>query len=241
MILLHQYWLYFVIGLVFGSFGNVLICRLPKGESICGRSQCLHCKRYLSVFELVPVVSFLLLGGRCHTCYKEVSWRYPLVEIASGLLFVVSLITYPEYGFFYSIILWLLLVVALIDAAYQSIPDLLNIPFFVLAVILAFLIDQFDFIALLLGGGFFAVQWIVSRGRWVGSGDIILGAGIGALVGSISAMFHVLLFAYVIGALVAVCLLTIKYKSRKDHIAFGPFLALGTYIVLLLQYWNVVL
>ena len=231
-----MYALFFVLGLVLGSFGNVLISRLPQGRTIGGRSQCPHCGKILEVRELIPLISYMIQRGQCRGCGREISQRYPLVELASGLLFLLAL-TFAASSveaLILAFALWFLLLIAVIDAEQQRIPDVLNIPFVFLGILFNALSGSVDPSGFFLGGGFFAVFWGVSRGRWMGSGDIILGAGIGALLGGFKEMLLCLLFAYVAGALVAAFLLLSGRKTRKDRLAFGPFLALGALLTLFL-------
>ena len=91
-VLLFHFVLFVVLGLVIGSFGNVLICRVPERESILGRSHCPRCKHMLSAWELIPVLSFVALGAKCRKCSAPISWQYPIVETITGLLFGLAFI-----------------------------------------------------------------------------------------------------------------------------------------------------
>lgn len=236
-------WLHAVIGLVLGSFGSLIVGRVPKAESIGGRSHCPQCHATLGPIDLVPVLSFLALRGRCRRCKAAISWRYPLLELASAGIFVGVFWVWPlplPASMLLGVCLWLLLLIAVIDAEYQGIPDVLNIALLVCAVALCFVPSNFilapiEFGAVVLPVAFFSAQWLLSHGRWVGSGDIILGAGIGALMRTWWLTFAALAFAYIIGAVVASVLMLTGKKSRSDHIAFGPFLAIGTVAALLLE------
>lgn len=236
MLLLHA-----VIGLVLGSFGSVLVGRVPKGESIGGRSHCPHCHATLGPIDLIPVLSFLALRGRCRRCKAAISWRYPLLELASAGIFLGVFLAWSLpllASMLLGVCLWLFLLIAVIDAEYQGIPDVLNIALLVCAVALRLVpsnLAPLEAGAIILPVAFFGAQWLLSRGRWVGSGDIILGAGIGALTGTWWLTLAALAFAYIIGAVVASVLLLTGQKSRNDHIAFGPFLAIGTAGALLLE------
>ena len=227
----------FLCGLVLGSFGNVLISRFPAGRSLMGHSRCPHCKKILSWEELIPLLSYLLQGGKCRKCRKPISPRYPLVELLTGCLVVLSFTLYEPFlqTVTLSIALWLLLLIAIFDAESQRIPDLFNGLFFVFASAFVLLTGTFDPSGLLLGVGFFGSFWLLSHGRSMGSGYIILGAGIGMLLGGWRTMLASLFFAYVIGACVAITLLLLKKKTRKDRLAFAPFLAIGTLLALLFQ------
>lgn len=227
--------LFFVLGLVLGSLGNVLIERLPKNKKINGRSKCPKCKKPINNLDLIPILSFILLKGKCRHCSKKISVQYPLVELGSGILFVIALLITPESTLsasFLAVILWLMLVMSVIDLKTQSIPDALNIPFVILAIIYSYVTGYIPIIAPLIAAGFFFVQWRLSSGKWVGSGDIILAAGIGFLLGNWEYVLVMLGVSYIIGSLVALPLLLTNKKGKKEHLAFGPFLAVGTLVVL---------
>ncbi len=165
---------------------------------------------------------------------KKIPWQFPLMEIVSGLIFLFALwhrafASVPAV--FLGLSLWLLLLIAIIDARTGFIPDLLTLPLIICGIAYSLLLHStFPIAAMAIGGGVFAAQWLVSAGRWVGSGDVLLGLGIGALMGSISLTIVAIFSAYVLG-LVAVLFLLITKRSRlKSRIAFGPFLASGACI-----------
>ncbi|MBI1812815.1 prepilin peptidase [Candidatus Peregrinibacteria bacterium] len=222
--------LFFFLGLTFGSFGNVLLYRLPKNRTILGRSACPHCRKKLRAWELIPVVSYLLLRGRCARCQEILSARYPLIELASGLLFFATFLHEGSFAFstmFLVLALWLLLLIAVTDLETGFIPDALNVPFVILAALSTFLHSGFVLSGIFLALFFFGGQWLFSRGRWIGSGDVILGAGIGALLGSWTTVLIFLFLAYVSGALVASVLLLLHRKTTADSLVFGPFMVMG--------------
>lgn len=226
----------FILGTVFGSFGNVLILRLPAGESISGRSRDKHTGKTLRAWELIPIVSFLFLRGRSRYSGKRLSLQYPLIEAASGILFVVAWLRFPTnlgIAALFALALWLLLLIAVVDAYTQSIPDAFNIPLLLCTLLLAFFRDEFSLLSLVIGVLFLGLQWLASGGRWVGSGDIFLIASIGLLIGDWKNMLLCLMLAYVIGSVVAISLIAAKKKSRRDPIAFAPFLVTATYVTLL--------
>jgi leader peptidase (prepilin peptidase)/N-methyltransferase len=225
--------LFLILGLVMGSFGNVLLHRLPKNESILGRSHCPQCRKNLGVFELIPILSYIVLRGRCRNCGKPISLHYPLIELASGTLFLLSS---AWNGFFphavlLALSLWLLLLIGVTDAQTGYIPDALNIPFIVSAIFYTTLVHSFPLQGILVGVAPFAFQWILSRGRWVGSGDVFLSIGIGALMGTWQMTLLWLWLSYVSGALIAVFLLWMKLKKIKGTLPFGPFMA-GSAVVI---------
>jgi prepilin signal peptidase PulO-like enzyme (type II secretory pathway) len=227
---------FFLLGLALGSFGNVLVYRLPLGWSIGGFSRCPNCRRELRAWEIIPILSFLWLRGKCATCRARISWQYPFVELASALLFVFAVLHEPslEAAVFFGLSLWLLLLCVVSDARSGGVPDALSFPFVAVSSFYALITAQFSVAAVLLGGGFFALQWFVSNGRWVGSADIILGTGVGVLLGSWQMTLLAILFAYVIGAFYAVTLLTARRKRIRDTLAFVPFLGVGTIMALLI-------
>jgi leader peptidase (prepilin peptidase)/N-methyltransferase len=218
------------LGLVLGSFGNVLIARLPHRESINGRSHCPHCGKTLAVWQLIPVVSFLLLRGRCASCKANISLQYPLVETASAGLFVLAgLLAAPSLlqSLLLGIYLWLLLIIAVIDARTARIHDALNLPLIGSALILAIVRGGIPYSAIAVGTGFLGAQWILTRGRWMGSGDVLLVTGIALLLPDWRIAIVALGIAYILGAIAACVFLLRKQKSTKDMLPFGPFLIIG--------------
>ena len=227
---------FFIIGLVFGSFGNVLIERLPKNKKINGKSKCPKCNHTIKALDLIPVLSFFLLGGKCRYCKAAISIQYPLVELASGILFVIATIIMSvsiPVALLLGIILWLLLIISVIDAKTHGIPDVLNISFVLLSIVYSLLTGLLPIVAPLIAAGFFFAQWKLSEGKWVGSGDIILAAGIGFLLAHWIDVVLMIGASYIIGAVVALWLILTQKKSKKEHLGFGPFLALGTFVVLM--------
>lgn len=228
---------FFVAGAAMGSFGNVLIARVPDDESIGGRSRCPKCLRVLRALELIPVASWLWLRAKCSSCRSPISAQYPLVEIASMLLFGCALLIAKAHlmvAIPLALALWLLLLISVIDAKTMGIPDLLSAPFIALAILATFVrAGSVDLLAPLLGFAFFGGQWALSRGYWVGSGDIVLSVGIGFLLGSWQLMLMCLLLSYILGAFVALWLLAFKRVRRGDHLPFGPFLAAAAFLTLL--------
>jgi leader peptidase (prepilin peptidase) / N-methyltransferase len=231
--------LFFIAGLVLGSFGNVLICRLPVGKRIGGRSECPHCSQVLKAYDLLPVFSYIFLRGKCRKCDACISLQYPIIELASGVLFFLAY-NYTSIvltGCMLAIALWLLLLIAAIDFSTQGIPDILNIPFIVSSVLYGLLVQQLDPISFGLCTGFLGLQWLCSRGKWVGSGDVLLSIGISALLGRWESILLMLGIAYISGSVLAVYLIAKHGSTTEDHIAFAPFLGLGTLIALFAGEW----
>lgn len=226
----------FMLGAIFGSFGNVLIFRVPTDKTLGGRSHCPHCGEQLNMIDLIPLFGFLLRGGKCKYCSIEISRQYPLIELISALLFPVALYI-ANYniitGLLLGFALWLLLLIAVIDYRVQGIPDLLSIPFVVLGFAYGLMQGTVDPISIAIGVTFFGLQWIVSHGNWVGSGDIVLIIGMGAIISPWPLMIVCIFSAYILGAMLASILLITGIKKRRDHIAFGPFLAFSMLLTLL--------
>jgi len=235
----HVFPLFFVLGLALGSFGNVLLYRLPRGESITGRSRCPSCSAPLRAVELIPLLSFLLLRGKCRHCGVCIPLQYPLVEGGSALLFLLALcrVPHPPDALLLSVALWLLFVIALLDARTSTIPDVLSIPFVLIALAThaPVFFQELDLRAPLIVGAFFGLQWVISRGKWIGSGDLILGIGIAVLLRTWELTLAALWFAYVIGGLVAFLLLFFHRVKRTSTIPFAPFLAVAVFLVLLFE------
>lgn len=244
---LYIYLIIFTLGLIFGSFLNVVIYRLKNGGTIVsGRSKCPHCKKILGFFDLFPVLSFVSLKGKCRFCKKKISWQYPLVELSSALILVFvyanlftikqnfsALAGFNDYLLFavLAYIFLSLFVILVYDQLYYLIPDVVLVPSFLVLVIFYlssyFLGLSSDFLSYVLGmliySGFFAIQYFISKGKWVGFGDIKLGLLLGLLLGWQLTLVSLFL-AYVFGSLVALALIGLKKKTRKDIIPFGPFL-----------------
>lgn len=224
-----------VLGLMVGSFLNVLIFRTHAETSPWGgRSKCMHCGQKLSWYELVPLASFLGLRGKCRKCKKKLSWQYPLVEGITGIVFVILAVYFSIT--WWTVWAWLiasaLIAIAVYDARWSLLPDSFSICLGILGAGFAFaygvpLIDIA--LGLAAGVGFFGLQYLASRGRWVGSGDILLGGALGALLGW--RMLGLSLFiAYMVGAVVASVLLLLRRQEAKGAMAFGPFLTIGGFI-----------
>lgn len=236
----------FCLGLIFGSFLNSVIYRLDDIKTIfTHRSHCPHCKEEITWYDLVPLFSFIALTGRCRKCKTQISWQYPLVEIATAAIFAII---YWQFGINgYSCLMMVmscfLVVIFVYDLYHMLIPDLVLMP----AIILWILFGLCSFIPGLnlginlnifssLSGAIVAVGFIgfivlVTKGKGMGIGDIKLALLLGLILGWQNAIVG-LFFAFVLGAVVGVFLLAIKAKKMKSELAFGPFLIIGFYIAL---------
>jgi prepilin signal peptidase PulO-like enzyme (type II secretory pathway) len=229
-------------GLGIGSFLNAYIWRLKNNKSVwLGRSICPSCKHELGAADLIPIASYILLGGRCRYCRKKISWQYPVVEIVTGLLFTAVALKYGADISNWTLILrdWFFMAVLVIifvyDLRWQYILDRVTLPAIVIAFCANVLIGYSWtglILAALIGGGFFLFQFLISRGKWVGGGDIRMGALIGFMVGWPQVLVALFL-AYFFGSIVAVFLLSSGRKKMGSKIAMGTFLSAAAAVTLL--------
>lgn len=231
-------WGLFVLGLLLGSFLNAVIYRLKSGQSIFEtHSRCPRCKHELAFLDLIPVVSFFMLGGRCRYCGKKISLQYPLVEIVTGFAFAIiylqlSVINYQLW--FELVFVCFLIVIFVYDLKHYLILDKVVFPAAALA--LFFQAAQGRVLDALMGGlllaGFFWLLYAVSRGRWIGAGDIKLGLFLGFLVPFPQTL--VLFFvAYLSGAALSAVLLLMKSKTMASRLPFGTFLTFAAFIAMI--------
>jgi leader peptidase (prepilin peptidase)/N-methyltransferase len=228
--------LIFILGLIIGSFLNCVIFRIEKKESFLkGRSYCPNCHHALELFDLIPVFSFLFLKGKCRYCKKKISFQYPIVEILTGLLFL--LIFHFYYLSFQSFLLWLifalLVIVFVYDFKHYLIPDKVTYLAIVLASIFSSLFGHYQLSNYLLSAiGIFIIFYLIvilSKETWMGMGDAKLVFLMGILLGWPNVLLSLFLAAF-LGSLVGVLMITLKKKKMKSQVPFGPFLVIGTLI-----------
>lgn len=248
MILIFTSSFIFLFGLAIGSFLNVLVDRLSKEENpLAGRSRCDYCRKILSLFDLIPVVSFILLQGRCRYCHKKLSWQYPIIEIASGLMFLslfyflYSSYSFPPTEILYNLILKYfsltiifssLLVIFVADLKYQIIPDQMVISSLLGTIVYVVTFNELvqqNFLAGMGATAFFLSIYLVTRGRGMGFGDVKLSFPLGLWLGFPKIVIG-LYVAFLTGALVSIILILAKKKRLKERIAFGPFMIWGAVI-----------
>jgi len=224
-------------GALLGSFLNVCIYRLPLSKSIVfPPSACPQCTRKIKPWDNIPVVSYLLLGGRCRHCGLHISARYPLVEAITGL---TALAVYARFGitaegFFLFAFIAALIVVIFIDIDYRIIPDIITLPGIVICFLGAVFIGKIPWttslLGILFGGGSLYVVAVVYKlltgVDGMGGGDIKLLAMIGAWCGWMGVFFTILISSAV-GTLVGLIVMTVHHKDMKVAIPYGPFLSLG--------------
>jgi len=247
-----------VLGLCLGSFVNALVWRLREQSKskakvskelsiLHGRSMCVHCKHELKPVDLIPVVSWLWLGGLCRYCHKPISWQYPTVELLTALLFMLSYIFWPfilnDRGEIL-LVFWLALLVGLIalavyDLRWYLLPDKIVYPLIWLgllqgAVLLIFGPTGKELVALIsavaIGGGIFYVIFQLSQGKWIGGGDVKLGFLLGLILADGGLAVLTIFLASVLGSFVAIPLLATGKVKRTTRIPFGPFLIVAAII-----------
>ncbi len=235
-----------LLGLLIGSFLNVVIWRLPRDESIVRPpSHCPECDAEIPPYDNIPVVSYVVLRGRCRACRAGISARYPLVELASAGLWVAMALRFGASWALpaYLVLVSALLALSLIDLDTFLLPNRIVYPLGVTLVVLfaaaALLEDSGgDYVRALLGGlaafaFFLTVHLIAPRG--MGFGDVKLSFSLGVALGWISwgTVFLGLFLGFLLGAVIGVILIATRVRSRRDHVPFGPFLAAGTVLAIL--------
>lgn len=249
-----------VLGLALGSFVNALVWRVHEQEThkgkkskklsiVSGRSMCPHCRHELAAADLIPVLSWLTLRGRCRYCHKPISPQYPVVELATAALFIVSFIWWPKpwSGPQDAIFcLWLVLLSGLMalivyDFRWMLLPDRILRPTAAVATLLAIvaaataarpLVAVLNTVAaVLIGGGVFYTLFQVSGGKWIGGGDAKLGWMLGLVAATPARSVLFIFLGALLGSLVSLPLLAIGRLKRTSVIPFGPFLIVGLIIV----------
>lgn len=230
--------LIFIVGLVVGSFLNVCIYRIPRKISIIKpASYCPSCGNSIRPWHNIPVLSFLLLKGKCAYCGTKISLRYPLVEMLNGIFYVLAYLNFslPALAFVL-IFISALIVISFIDLDFQIIPDQISIPLIFIGLILSVLPHNSlnlaqdikdSLIGIVVGGGSLLIVSLISKGG-MGGGDVKLNAAVGAFLGWKSALLTIFIGSLA-GSIVGIVILK-KTGSRK--IPFGPFLSLGACVCL---------
>ncbi|MDI2588247.1 prepilin peptidase [Psychrobacillus sp. NEAU-3TGS] len=227
--------LFFIYGIIFGSFFNVVGLRVPKGESIVKPpSHCTVCDRNLTAVDLVPVFSYLFLRGKCRGCGTKIHWIYPVMELVTGLLFAFA---YSQLGFSIELIVAILFISMLViitvsDLAYMLIPDKILL-FFLIPLIIARIFSPLtpwwgSLLGAVAGFGVLLLIAVLSKGG-MGGGDIKLFFVIGMVLGLVPTLLTLFL-ASLIGTFFGVIALKKAKKGRKTPIPFGPSIAIAAII-----------
>ena len=253
----------FVLGLIVGSFINCIVYRLRLKKSFMrGRSFCPHCKQQIKWHDNIPVISYFLLKARCRYCKKLISIHYPLVELITGILFIIIFIatlgplnnisqflSFSVSQFLLLLRNWIftaiLIIIFIYDLRHYLILDKVAIPAMLIALPLNIIIytlkhGSFNLfscflvflLAGILAGGFFLIQFVISKGKWIGGGDIRLGFLMGLMLGWPNILVALAL-AYILGSLVGILLILLGKKTIKSQIPLGTFLTFGTLVALL--------
>jgi len=239
-------WIYlfsFLIGASFGSFLNVVVTRFYNKQSIRGRSACESCKKQIAPYDLIPVVSFLLLRGKCRMCQAKLAWKHVIMELSLGILFVFIAwyhISYsgavgPSFIVRDWYIVWVLVFIFVYDLLYMQVDDRIVFPAIMTIFFVSGILEWTSWTHMLIGaavgGGFYLLQYIVSKGTWIGSGDIFIGLLMGVVLGW-PLIIVGLFIAYIVGAAVGLVLIGLKLCSRTDKLPFGMYLSLGTFVAM---------
>jgi len=235
-----------VLGACFGSFANVLAIRLHEESSLVGRSKCPACEKPIRPRHLVPIFSWLALRGRCADCGAKIHVQYPLVELSAALLSIIAAVRSDPFSdptFYGEMLLSVgLVVLVVMDLRWKELPlelmCLIGACGLMVRLGASFALGDVKieivliFFALALAVGFFGAQWLLSKGKWLGSGDIWFGAMIALVLGwpgTPAAMY----LAYLVGGFVVACLFVARIIKRGTRVPFAPALAVG----MLLAMW----
>lgn len=216
---------------------------------VSGRSMCPNCRHILAPKDLIPVFSWVFLKGKCRYCKSKISWQYPLIEIITAAIFLCYYLFWPDTFVGFGLVLFILSLIIVTGLIALAIYDLkwFLLPSKIIYVTLVFVIIYRIFFILsghpilnslfnifwgiLFGGGLFFVLYLISKGQWIGGGDIRLGALIGVLIGGPVDALIFLFIASLMGSLISLPLLAIKKYNRRSIIPFGPFLIMAAFVV----------
>lgn len=235
-----------ILGACLGSFANMAAVRWHEESSWSGRSRCPACKKTLKPQHLVPIFSWLLLRGRCASCHAPIHIQYPLVELAGAAFAVIAALRWDVLAggalpFAWETVLSLsLLVMVVMDARWKELPVELMAGIAIIGVVFQFVMSRRSafmtaeglVISIAVPVVFFGLQWLVSRGRWIGIGDIWFGAMIGAVLGRWELSAIALYMSYLLGALVVAALFLARIVRRGTRVPFAPALATGLLVAL---------
>lgn len=229
-------WITITYGIVIGSFLNVCIYRIPNHESVVvSRSHCMSCGKQIKWYDLVPLVSFLVLRGKCRYCKAKLSWQYPAVEALNGMLYGIIVLVngFNITSILYCLATSALLALSIIDWRTYEIPPSFNIFIGILGII-RLILDLPHWYNYVIGfvsvSGFLLLIFLVTKGRGIGFGDVKLMAAAGLLLGW-KLIILSLGLGCVLGSIIHITLMYVKDKDRV--LAFGPYLSLGIFISML--------
>ncbi|MBI2603384.1 MAG: prepilin peptidase [Deltaproteobacteria bacterium] len=257
-------WVVFVFGSIFGSFFNVCIYRIPRGNFFQShRSFCPHCQTPIPFWLNIPLLSFIILRGRTHCCRQPLSWQYPIVELLAAILLVIVFWRFPFLRWQEARIVWnglegirflhaalftsLLLIISVIDFHHMIIPDSLSISMIAATPVVILVHPELNWMSGMMGAIMgaavvYLIAWLyilIRRREGIGMGDAKLLAAMGGWLG-VEALFPIFLYGSVTGSLVGIGLLMAKRTMNlQTELPFGPFLAFGATLHLLLPlHWH---
>jgi leader peptidase (prepilin peptidase)/N-methyltransferase len=258
--------IFLILGLIIGSFLNAVVYRLNAVESLMERSHCPNCQKKVRWFDNVPLLSFVLLSARCRDCGEKISWQYPIVEAATGIMFaLLGNYFFDIFDFeswiltaYYLTVFSILMIIFVYDFKYMEIPMLVlwlgvvvSLAYFVFFDWQSFqnassVLDLKTISGIfggLVAGGFFYALAAYSKETWMGYGDAYLGILAGLVVGWPNVL-TALMLSFTIGALISVALIAVSKKTMKSQVPFAPFLITGVFLVIILpqifpalRYW----
>jgi leader peptidase (prepilin peptidase) / N-methyltransferase len=237
-----------MFGLIFGSFLNVVIYRVPNNVSLMGRSACPKCDHQIRGYDNIPVLSWLLLGAKCRDCKAPISKRYPSVELFTGVAWAVSAAILgwnpilPLVLFFVT----MMIALAMIDFDTMRLPDVLTIPSAIVTAVYMLVLWVMNptvygtaFLNAGLGAavwtGFFLGLWLLTGGRGLGFGDVKLAPTLGLMIGwfSFSAIFVGIMAAFIVGALPVGIAIAAGLLKKRGKVPFGPMMIVGAFVAIL--------
>ena len=239
-----------ILGLSFGSFINAFVWRIhEKKDWIRGRSECTNCHHILSSLDLLPVLSWLALRGKCRYCKHKISFQYPFIEVSTAVLFIGSYVLWPEpivgHNLFIFIMWQILLIgltaLAIYDIKWMLLPTKIIYFLYIPALLIMFTNVYYSshrineillyFLSFLIGGGIFYLLFHISKGKWIGGGDVRLGFLLGLIAGTIQSSLLLIFLAALIGTLVSLPFMIKGNLKKTSIIPFGPFLIIALIIV----------
>ncbi len=243
----------FIFGAIVGSFLNVCILRIPAGKSIAyPPSHCPKCQYPIKWYDNIPMMSYLILMGKCRNCKERISFRYPLVEFLAALFSLAAMIMFgPSLVYFiYFAFVSSLIVITFIDLDHQIIPDIISLPGIPLGFLASFVLPEITYkeslIGIVIGGGLLLLVAVgyefIAKKEGMGGGDVKLLAMIGAFLGWKGVLFTIF-SGSLVGTIIGVTIMVAQGKDSKYAIPFGPFLSMGALLYLFfgepIIYWYI--
>jgi leader peptidase (prepilin peptidase) / N-methyltransferase len=244
----------FLLGLSLGSFANSLIWRLANDLSFKGRSQCPKCHQKIRFFDNIPIFSFLILKGRCRNCKQKISWQYPLLELMMGIFFVLVFLNIFDFQILDLNLMWqvlkdgmiwallrdllaifILLIIFVFDWRFYLIPVnllIIFVPFFWLFNILLGITWWWPLLAAVIVVAFFLFQFLITKGKGLGEGDIWLGGTLAFLFPVYQQLIITILLAYFLGSIIGILFIVFKKKQWQSKMPLGVFLVIASIISL---------